>query len=245
MVVVFRRDTAHPCGLMSEPQTREADTRIVCATSNNIAEHVIKEVHLEDNIHADTCMRGKGLYVTQNHNITCGVSGFTSSLGNICLEIVDAETDLTYSRGDECILIIHQVIYKSDEEQSHLSTFQTRWSGTRVESISTQHDKHSRFGLIFEREDLDQTLIPFGISGVSEEFHIRIPTDKDWERLPRYESTSKFTWYLSSVTHAGNEKSAQSKSTYDIVKPQWDNRIVNLSALWCRDVTELIPLYQE
>ena len=100
---------------MSEPQTREADTRIVCATSNNISEHVIEEVRLEDESHADTCMRGKGLYVTQNHDITCSVSGFTSSLGTMRLEIVDAETVVTDSRGDEFILIICQGIYKPDE----------------------------------------------------------------------------------------------------------------------------------
>ena len=90
---------------MSGPRTREAETCILCATSNNIAEYVIEEGCLEDNSHADTCMLGKGFYVTQKHDITCNVSVFTSSLGTMGLEIFDAETVLTYSRGDECILI--------------------------------------------------------------------------------------------------------------------------------------------
>ena len=70
---------------------------------------------MEDDSHADICMLGKGFYVTQKNDITCNVSSFTSSLGNMCLEIVDAEKVVKYSRGDECILIIHQGIYKPDE----------------------------------------------------------------------------------------------------------------------------------
>ena len=81
-------------------------------TSNNIAGNVIKEDCLEDNSHSDTCMVGKGFYVTQKHNITCDVSGFTYSLGTMRLEIVDAETVVTDSRGDEFILVIHQGVYK-------------------------------------------------------------------------------------------------------------------------------------
>ena len=70
---------------MSAPHTREVETRIVCATSNNIADHVIEEGCLEDDSHADTCMLVKGFYVTQNHDITCNVSGFTYSLGTMRL----------------------------------------------------------------------------------------------------------------------------------------------------------------
>ena len=120
---ISRRDTSHLFGSMSGPRTREAYTRIVCATSNNISEHVIKKGCLEDDSHADTCMLGKGFYVTQNHDITCNVSGFTSSLATMCLEIVDAELVVIDSRGDKCILIIHQGIYKPYEERSLLSTF--------------------------------------------------------------------------------------------------------------------------
>ena len=39
---ISRRDTPHLCGLVSGPRTREAETCIVRATSNNIAEHVIE-----------------------------------------------------------------------------------------------------------------------------------------------------------------------------------------------------------
>ena len=84
----------------------------MCATSNNISEHVIEESCLEDDSHADTCMLGKVFYVTQNNDITCDVSGFTYSLGTMRLEIVDAETVVTDSRGDEFILVIHQGVYK-------------------------------------------------------------------------------------------------------------------------------------
>ena len=87
----------------------------MCATSNNISKNVIEEGRLEDDSHADTCMLGNGFYVTQKNDIPCDVRGFTSSLGTMCLEIVDAETVVTYSRGDECILVIHQGIYKPDE----------------------------------------------------------------------------------------------------------------------------------
>ena len=73
---------------MSGPRNREAETRILCATSNNIFEHVIEEVRLKDDSHYDTCMLGKGFYVTQKHDITCNVSGFTSSLVTMRLEIV-------------------------------------------------------------------------------------------------------------------------------------------------------------
>ena len=41
------------------------------------------------------------------------------------------------------------------------------------------------------------------------------------------------------------KKSAQSKSAYGRAKPQQDNWIINLSILWCLDVTELLPLHQE
>ena len=82
----------------------------MCETSNKVSEHIIEEGCLEDNSHADTCMLGKGFYVTPKNNITCDVSDFTSSLGTMCLEIIDAEIIVTDSRGDECILIIHQGI---------------------------------------------------------------------------------------------------------------------------------------
>ena len=49
----------------------------------------------------------------------------------------------------------------------------------------------------------------------------------------------------SSATYADNEKSAQSKSTYDRDNPQREGRIVNLSNMWFRDVTEIPPLHQE
>ena len=61
---ISRRETAHLCGLMSGTRTWEAETHIVCATSNNIAEHLIEEGSLEDDSHADTCMIGKGFYIT-------------------------------------------------------------------------------------------------------------------------------------------------------------------------------------
>ena len=134
---------------MSGPWTREVETCIMCATSNNIAENAIKEGCMEDDSTDDTHMLGKGFYVAQKHDINCNVSGFKSSLGTMRLEIVDAETVVTDSRGYECILIIHQGIYKPDEERLLLSMFQTRWSGTRVENIPTQQDEHLRFGLIF------------------------------------------------------------------------------------------------
>ena len=121
----------------------------MCGTSNKISENVIKEGCLEYNSHADICMLVKGFYVTQKNDITCDVSGFTSSLGTMCLEIVDTETVVTDSRVNECILIIHQGIYEPDGERSLLSTFQTRWSGTRVESIPNQNYDRSIFGLIF------------------------------------------------------------------------------------------------
>ena len=75
---IYRRETSHLYGLMSGSQTREANTCIVRTTSNNIAEHVIEEDRFEDGTHADTCMLGKGFYVTQKNNITCDVNGFTS-----------------------------------------------------------------------------------------------------------------------------------------------------------------------
>ena len=109
----------------------------------------------------------------------------------------------------------------------------TRWSGTRVDNIPIQHDKRSRFGLIFKCEDLDHTLIPFRISSVSEGFHIWTSTDKYQERLPRYEATSKLPWDPSSTKHAGNEKEAQSKSTYNRVMTERDCQIVKLSTLCC------------
>ena len=123
-------------------------------------------------------MVGRGFYVTQKHNITCDVSGFTFSLGTMILEFVDTKTVVTDSRGDECIFIIYQGISKPDKEGSLISTFSTRWYGTRVENIPTQHDKRSRFGLIFEHEYLDHTLITFSISGVSAVFNILNPTEE-------------------------------------------------------------------
>ena len=47
------------------------------------------------------------------------------------------------------------------------------------------------------------------------------------------------------MTHTGNEKASQSKSLYDRAKPQRDDQIVNLSTLWCQDVTEILLLCQE
>ena len=88
-------------------------------------------------------------------------------------------------------------------------------------------------------------MIPFRISCVSARFSIRTPTDKDQKRLLRYEATSKFPWDPLSATHAGNEEASQSKSTYNRVKPQRDDLIVNLSNLWWRDVTLLTQLHQE
>ena len=73
----------------------------MCATSNNIAENIFKEGRLEDDSHYDTCMLGKGFYVTQKHDINCNVSGFKSSLGTMRLEIVDAETVVIDSRRYE------------------------------------------------------------------------------------------------------------------------------------------------
>ena len=88
-------------------------------------------------------------------------------------------------------------------------------------------------------------MIPFSVSGVSAGFHIRTHTDEDRERLPCYEATSKLPWDPSIATRAGNEKAEKSNSTYDKAKPHRDDRIFNLSTLWCRDFTELIQLYQE
>ena len=64
-------------------------------------------------------------------------------------------------------------------KRSLLSMFQTSWSGTRVENIPTQHNKRLIFDPIFEREDLEHTLIHFSISGASAGFHIRTQTEKD------------------------------------------------------------------
>ena len=82
----------------------------MCATSNNIAENIFKEGRLEDDSHYDTCMLGKGFYVTQKHDINCNKSDFTFSLGTMCLEIFDDETVVSDSRGDGYIFIIHQGI---------------------------------------------------------------------------------------------------------------------------------------
>ena len=147
------------------------------------------------------------------------MSGFTSSLGTMRLKMFVAETVVTDSRVDECILIIHQGIYKPYEERLLLSTFQTHFSGIIVENIPTQHNERLRFSLIFEREYLEHTLIPFIRSGVSAGFNIRTPTDEDRELLPHYEAKRKLPWDLSSATRAGNEKSAQSKSTSDRSNP--------------------------
>ena len=102
----------------------------------------------------------------------------------------------------ESILRVNQAVSKPDEPRSLLSTFQARWSGTRVENVPVQYDPDSRFGLVFEDEELGTRIVPFDLDGVNAGLDIRTPTNEDRERLPEYEVTSGLEWNPQSPEHA-------------------------------------------
>ena len=224
-------------GLTTGPRGRERKEYILCSTDDHRTPEGGEEGRLDDDTHADTCLLGKGFIVTRTHEYGCQVSGFTSSLGSMRLNIVDAETVVTDADGEEAILVIHQGIHKPDEERSLLSTFQARWSGTKVENDPVQHNPASRFGLIFQNEEAEDTVIRFRLFGVSAGFKIRTPTEVDQRVLNKYEVTSKIFWDPGSKTHAQNERAAQSQMRNNsalqrIAKAQDSFHKINISTLW-------------
>ena len=129
-------------GITTGPRDPDKRNYNICSTKNIYPSEKMETGRLDGDTHSDTCLLGKGFAIINTHAYGCQVSGFTSSLGSMRLNIVGAETVVTDAHKDEAILMINQGIHKPDEERSLLSTFQARWSGTKIDNDPVQHNPH-------------------------------------------------------------------------------------------------------
>lgn len=213
---------------------------------------IVEFGRLEDDSHADTTYLGKGFKVVTEHDYSATVSGFSDGIGSMELPIVDAVTVAKTTDGSEVLLQFNQALYKADEERSLLSSFQTRWSGTRLDSVPMSQDPTSLFGIVIEDEDHGRVVIPFNIKQSSCGFECRTPTDEDWESLPLFEVTSRLRWDPNDPKH--NEEEARVQALRDFtakdrvmmtaeVPRDGEAHRVNLSAVWTRSTDAmLVPL---
>ena len=180
--IKYKRNMVGMSGITTGPRGHDKKEYTLCTTVNHIIPEGGEEGRLDDDTHADTCLLGKGFMVTKTYEYGCQVSGFTSSLGSMRLNIVDAETVVTDADGEEAIIVINQGIHKPDEDRSLFSMFQAMWSGTRVENDLVQHNPDSRFGLIFPNVDGEDTVIRFDFL----EFQLAYRSEHQQKRIRRH-----------------------------------------------------------
>ena len=247
------------CALSSGPRTATkmslglVDERRMAALLEK--PEVVEVGRLEEDSHADTTYVGKGFKVVTEHDYTATVSGFSDGIGTMSLPVVDAVTVAKTADGMEVMLQFNQALYKADEERSLLSTFQARWSGTRVDSVPMSHDPTSLFGIVIEDEDLGKAVVPFNIDRASCGFNCRTPTDEDWETLPLFEITSRLRWDPNDPKHAEEEAKVQALRDFTAkdrlmmtaeVPRDGEAHRVNLSAVWTRSTDAMLaPLMDQ
>ena len=245
----------HVCGIQSGPRiASKMSLGLLRLEERHLAAlkelpEVLEEGVIEDDTHADTCYLGKGWRVVTEHDYTTEVSGFTDGIGSVNLPVVDALGVATTKDGREVILRINQALYQEGEDRSLLSTFQARWSGTRVDNVPVSQDPTSEFGIVLHSEEDGREIVPFSMRGTSIGFKVRRPLDEDLESLPIFDVTSSLHWDPNSPEHAEEERRAQAQRDFTAkdrvfltneVPREGEVRRVNLSAMWTKSTDAML-----
>ena len=221
-------------------------TRMVAMVTQPIGE---ERGRLEDDSHADTCLLGKGWRLVHDRGHSCQVEGFSADVGTLSLPIVDAVTVAETTEGKEVLIQINQALWKPDEDHSLLSSFQCRYSGTRLDNVPMSQDDRSEYGIVIDSDEHGRVVLPFNLKDSSTGFAIRTPDDEDLNTRPLFEITSQLPWDPNSPEHAEEERKAQLKRDFaanDRVlitsepKRKGETRRVNLSSLWTRSTDDYL-----
>ena len=142
------------------------------------------DARTETDSHANMVVLGKHCFIFESSGKLCDVSGFSPSLGNVSLPIVDAVIiyDDPYT-SKSYLLMIRNALYVKDMSHNLIPPFLLREANLKVNECPKIHadcptvEHHS---IYFPEADLR---VPLKLNGTFSFFHHRVPTYEEVDNL--------------------------------------------------------------